>query len=134
MARIRILELPAQKVGEFEQVPFVYVIDKVTREEHLQFAVEATEVDRLVDSSNAAGYLLTRNTLDFEYDEVSVDLPCEIRRGDALAADVMEYADALKQSAENVKYGQGYRDGCRGAARDLEALVGNYRRSRGLAE
>ncbi len=73
MARIQILELPAQVVGEYVNTPFAVVIDQVETEEHNTYQDERVrtlselmqdEADLIAKNVGAVGAVLTRCTLD----------------------------------------------------------------------
>jgi hypothetical protein len=73
MARIQILELPSEVVGEVVKTPFALVIDQVETEEISTFAEDVIrntseltqdEADTIARNIGAVGTILTRCTLD----------------------------------------------------------------------
>ncbi|WP_394254721.1 hypothetical protein [Pseudoclavibacter helvolus] len=76
MARIQILELPADVVGEFVKTPFVLIVDRVETDEDgvrtyaetvvvpAQSEISDDQVKRLAEQIGAAGWITTSGTLD----------------------------------------------------------------------
>lgn len=75
MARIRVLELPMQHVGDVSQTPFAIVIDQVEVEEARGFGDQAVpaaaeltqhEADQIAARIGAVGVILTACTLEVD--------------------------------------------------------------------
>jgi hypothetical protein len=79
MARIRILELPLQVVGEMSRTPFALIVDQVatdhdtsdTFDEHVAVLtvnaeISQEQIDAFAATIGAAGALVTSATLDVE--------------------------------------------------------------------
>lgn len=71
MARIQILELPTEVVGEFVKTPFVLVVDQVCLEKVENLGqtlfleeVPSEMVEQLAKQVGAAGVITTQGTLD----------------------------------------------------------------------
>lgn len=60
MARIKVLELPSQVVGEFVKVPFALIIDQA--DDHF----EHPSITAFTDAVGAAAVLVTPDTLDID--------------------------------------------------------------------
>ncbi|HXH34339.1 MAG TPA: hypothetical protein VNJ54_08000 [Plantibacter sp.] len=63
MARIKVLELPLQIVGEFTKTPFVIIVDQVTGEGLLN-----ANYERLKQDTGADSVLVTDDTLNIDHD------------------------------------------------------------------
>ncbi|OAN35068.1 hypothetical protein A4X17_11340 [Plantibacter sp. H53] len=63
MARIKVLELPLQIVGEMTNTPFVFIIDQADTE-----IFTAEHLTQLREDTNASGVLVTSETLAIDYE------------------------------------------------------------------
>jgi len=63
MARIKVLELPLQIVGEMTNTPFVFIIDQADTE-----IFTAEVLTQLREDTHASGVLVTSETLAIDYE------------------------------------------------------------------